>query len=81
MNNIAKLQEQLARKTQEYKELEKYAQAQENQRETYYKEFLRKDKALEEIEEYIKEEEWSLLDYVIRDINDIINKAKGESNG
>ena len=33
-------------------------------------------KALEEIEEYIKEEEWSLLDYVIRDINDIINKAK-----
>ena len=37
-------------------------------------------KALEEIEEYIKEEEWSLLDYVIRDINDIINKAKGEGN-
>ena len=37
---------------------------------------LRYEKALEEIEEYIKEEEWSLLDYVIRDINDIINKAK-----
>ena len=37
-------------------------------------------KALEEIEEYIKEEEWSLLDYVIRDINDIINKAKGEGD-
>ena len=33
-------------------------------------------KALDEIEEYIKEEEWSLLDYVIRDILDIINKAK-----
>ena len=37
-------------------------------------------KALEEIEEYIKEEEWSLLDYVIRDINDIINKAKDGNN-
>lgn len=33
-------------------------------------------KALEEIEEYIKEEEWSLLEYIIRDINNIINKAK-----
>ena len=66
---------------QECEELKVYAQRQENQREAYYKEFLRKDKALEEIEEYIKEEEWSLLDYVIRDINDIINKAKGESNG
>ena len=37
-------------------------------------------KALEKIEEYIKEEEWSLLDYVIRDINNIINEAKGEGN-
>ena len=42
------------------------------------KQINRYRKALEEIEEYIKEEEWSLLDYVIRDINDIINKAKGE---
>lgn len=36
---------------QECEELKAYAQAQENQRETYYKEFLRKDKALDEIEE------------------------------
>jgi hypothetical protein len=45
---------QLARKTQEYKELEKYTQAQENQREIYYKEFLRKDKALEELKDKLK---------------------------
>lgn len=37
--------------------------------------------ALAEIEEYIKEEDWSPLpDYVIRDIGNIINKAKGEGN-
>lgn len=40
---------QLARKTQECEELKDYAKRQENQRETYYKEFLKKDKALEEI--------------------------------
>lgn len=37
-------------------------------------------KALEEIEKYLKEEEWSLLDYIIRDILCIINKAKGKGN-
>lgn len=42
--------------------------------------FDRYRKALEEIEKFIEEEDWSLLDYVIRDINDIINKAKGEGN-
>lgn len=46
-----KLARQLQRKTAECEELKAYAQAQENQRETYYKEFLRKDKALKEIEE------------------------------
>lgn len=46
-----KLARQLQRKTEECEELKAYAQAQENQRETYYKEFLRKDKALKEIEE------------------------------
>ena len=45
-------------------------------KDTLEEENTRYRKALEEIEEYIKEEEWSLLDYVIRDINNIINKAK-----
>ena len=45
--------EQLVQKTQECEELKAYAQRQENQRETYYKEFLKKDKALEEIEKVI----------------------------
>lgn len=36
---------------QECEELKAYAQRQENQREEYYKEYLKKDKALEEIEE------------------------------
>ena len=42
--------------------------------------FERYRKALDEIEEYIKEEEWSLLEYIIRDINNIINKAKDGKN-
>ena len=36
---------------QECEELKEYARRQENQRETYYKEFIKKDKALEEIKE------------------------------
>lgn len=48
---VKELFQQLAHKMQECEELKAYAQAQENQRETYYKEFLRKDKALDEIEE------------------------------
>lgn len=45
---------QLARKTQECEGLKAYAQRQENQREIYYKEFLRKDKALEELKDKLK---------------------------
>lgn len=44
-----KVYQQLFYKTQECKELKAYAQRQENQREEYYKEYLKKDKALEEI--------------------------------
>ena len=76
---------QLARKTQECEELKKDLNGSEKWRikaeslnEKLSIEKYRYRKALEEIEEYIKEEEWSLLDYVVRDINDIINKAKGE---
>ena len=49
----ADLVEQLARKTAEYKELEKYAQAQENQRETYYKEYLKLSQECEELKKEI----------------------------
>lgn len=38
---------------QECEKLKDYARRQENQRETYYKEFLKKDKALEEIEKLV----------------------------
>lgn len=48
---------QLARKTQEYKELEKYAQAQENQRETYYKEFLKLSQENEELKRKLSNQE------------------------
>ena len=78
---------QLARKTQECKELEDYARRQENQRETYYKEFLKKDKALEEIEKVCLEDTCTFADGTqirydsLDDILDIINKAKGKSNG
>lgn len=34
---------------QEIEELKEYAQAQENQRETYYKEFLRKEEEIDEL--------------------------------
>lgn len=40
-NAIIALGEHLKAKEQECEELEKYAQAQENQRETYYKEYLK----------------------------------------
>lgn len=76
---------QLARKTHECEELKDYARRQENQRETYYKEFLKKNRALEEIEEIVKDwykNEWSCymcrknMDKKLEDILDIINKAK-----
>ena len=74
---------QLARKIQECEELKAYAQRQENQREEYYKEFLKKDKALEEIEEVCIKDTREFADGTavrynsLDDILDIINKAKG----
>lgn len=60
LREIIKQNKQLARKTQEYEELKAYTQRQENQRETYYKEFLklsqecdRYRRALEEIDKAI----------------------------
>lgn len=74
----AKLIEQLISKTQECEGLKKQLEFVRTHRTVIDAEKDRYRKALEEIEEYIKEEEWSLLDYVIRDILNIINKAKGE---
>ena len=85
---------QLARKTQECEELKAYAQRQENQREEYYKEFLKKDKALEEIENIcvqdrdIKDvclvstcfESHRVMYDIQEEILNIINKAKGSNN-
>lgn len=74
---------QLARKTQECEELKAYAQRQENQREEYYKEFLKKDKALEEIEAVCLEDTRTFADGTqvrydsLDEILNIINKAKG----
>lgn len=70
---------QLARKTQECEELKAYTQRQENQREEYYIEYLKKDRALNEIEEYCKEQNLK-YDTTACIILDIINKAKGEDN-
>lgn len=84
-NQFHKVYQQLYRKTQECEQKEKELKELKRQYklsclDCEYKNTKtdadRYRKALEEIEEYIKEEEWSLLDYVIRDINDIINKAK-----
>ena len=79
---------QLARKTQECKELKAYAQRQENQREKYYKEYLKKSKALEEIEKEVvinceeicgkKVENCTDISCSSIRILDIINKAKEE---
>ena len=74
---------QLARKEQECKELEAYAQRQENQREKYYKEYLKKYKALEKIEfevtEELKETEADTDAYgCFLEILNTINKVKVE---
>ena len=45
---------QLARKTQEYKELKAYAQRQENQREEYYKEYLKLSQECEELKRKVE---------------------------
>lgn len=78
---------QLARKTHECEELKDYARRQENQRETYYKEFLKKNRALEEIEEYVQSQldgfgndVYLMHKVAINKILNIINKAKGEEN-
>lgn len=71
---------------QECKELKAYARRQENQREEYYKEYLKKDKALEEIEEVLKDEICEECPgergckggCKERQCLNIINKAKGE---
>lgn len=74
---------------QECEELRAYAQRQENQREEYYKEYLKKDKALEEIKEGVRDEMCDTLGHLCAycdskhscitfKILDIINKAKGE---
>lgn len=89
--NCFELTEKLDKKEQECEELKDYARRQENQRETYYKEYLKKDKAFEEIGELaccIKNfnfgyDELGIGQDIIAyadDILDIINKAKGEAN-
>lgn len=65
---------------QECEELSAYAQRQENQREEYYKEYLKKDKALEEIEEFCitYSDNHDTYETVYKYILDIINKVKEE---
>lgn len=75
---------QLARKTQECEGLKDFARRAENQREIYYKEFLRTNSALEEIKKVCLEDTYTFTDGTqirydsLDDILDIINKAKGE---
>lgn len=91
LREIIKQNKQLARKTQEYEELKAYTQRQENQRETYYKEFLklsqecdRYRRALEEIEKVCLEDTRTFADGTqvrydsLDDILDIINKVIGD---
>lgn len=53
--NCYELAEQLHRKTQECEELKAYAQRQENQREVYYKEYLKLSQECEELKKQIKQ--------------------------
>ena len=83
-SRVKELEEQLKCKTQECKELKAYAQRQENQREEYYKEFLKKDKALEEIEKYFSLQDTTRtslfnIHCIEQEIQNIINKAKGDN--
>lgn len=77
---VTALLKQLICKTQECEELKDYAKRQENQRETYYKEFLKKAKGLEEIEKYCNNQKLK-FDTTAYEILDIINQAKGDKNG
>ena len=69
---------------QKCEELKDYARRQENQREEYYKEFLKKDKALDEIKSICLKDIHTFADGTelrydsLDEILDIINKAKGE---
>ena len=76
---VTALLKQLTCKTQECEELKDYAKRQENQGETYYKEFLKKAKGLEEIEKYCNNQKLK-FDTTAYEILDIINQAKGERN-
>ena len=81
---IVELNKTIQAKEQECEELKAYAQRQENQREEYYKEFLKKDKALDEIKSICLKDIHTFADGTelrydsLDDILDIINKAKGE---
>lgn len=76
--------------TKQIEELKAYAQRQENQREVYYKEYLKKDKALKEIETATKINCEEICGRKFTDckdtscfsvnILDIINKAKDGKN-
>lgn len=81
LTKIIKQNKQLTRKTQECEELKDLTYRLENQRETYYKEFLRIKSALEEIKEIVSSTldcgEWvGQGDNKMAKILDIINKAK-----
>ena len=79
INENSELYKNLKEKEQECEELKDYAKRQENQRETYYKEFLKKDKALEEIEvaieTYSSKHQYSIANDLYNQILNIINKA------
>ena len=76
-NTVEEYCSRLTNKEQECEELKEYAQAQKNLRKTCYKEFLKKHKALEEIENYCYEQNLK-YDTTACMILDIIDKAKGE---
>lgn len=77
---IREQNEQLARKTQECEELENKIKKLRKNLALEIEANDRYRKALEEIEQYINEEELNILPHVIIGIKNIINKAKGEEN-
>lgn len=82
MNNIAKLQEQLAHKTQECEELREDYEELKQRHNGAFQDFERLKqlyrKALEEIEEVWAKDEDGDYDFIKWQILNIINKAKGE---
>lgn len=77
---------QLKRKTQECEEVKEYARRQENQKEAYYKELLKRVKALKEIEKVCRADVHTFADGTqvrydsLDDILNITNKARGRLN-